>query len=205
MNQPPAKPAHQRPELPDFWDKRFAAGTTPWDQGGVPAELETLAPPSGSAARPALLVPGCGHAREAAWLDARGWAVTALDFSAAAVAAARETLGDWGGELHCADFFTFPPGAGYDVVYERAFLCALPRKLWPGYGPRMAELLRPGGILAGFFYFSGEPKGPPFGLREGELESLLSPWFEKLADAPARAPVPVFAGGERWQVWGRKG
>jgi len=26
---PSAKPDHQRPELPDFWDKRFAAGTTP--------------------------------------------------------------------------------------------------------------------------------------------------------------------------------
>jgi len=26
---PSAKPDHQRPELPDFWDKRFAAGATP--------------------------------------------------------------------------------------------------------------------------------------------------------------------------------
>lgn len=201
---PSAKPDHQRPELPDFWDKRFAAGATPWDHGSAPAELEALLPPPASAMPPRILVPGCGHAREAAWLDQRGWAVTALDFAPAAIAAAREVLGEWGGELRCADFFDFPVEAPYDVVYERAFLCALPRKLWPGYGPRAAELVRPGGYLAGFFFFSDEPKGPPFGIGVAEQEALLFPWFERIADAPAQAPIPVFAGGEHWQVWRRR-
>ena len=86
---PSAKPDHQRPELPDFWDKRFAAGATPWDHGSAPAELEALLPPPASATPPRILVPGCGHAREAAWLDQRGWAVTALDFAPAAIAAGR--------------------------------------------------------------------------------------------------------------------
>ncbi|HET7776142.1 MAG TPA: methyltransferase domain-containing protein [Azospira sp.] len=200
----PPKPDHQRPELPDFWDKRFAEGVTPWDQGSAPAELEALAAPAGSSAPPSILVPGCGHAREAAWLDAQGWAVTALDFSPAAIEAARQTLGAWGGELRCADFFDFPVDRPYDVVYERAFLCALPRKLWPGYGPRLAQLLRPGGCLAGFFFFGDEPKGPPFAIGEAEQAALLAPWFERIADAPARQSIPVFAGRERWQVWRRR-
>ncbi|HET7775337.1 MAG TPA: methyltransferase domain-containing protein, partial [Azospira sp.] len=198
------KPAHQRPESPEFWDKRFAEGVTPWDHGSAPDELEHLVPPAGGETPPRILVPGCGHAREAAWLDAHGWKVTALDFSPAAIDAARATLGEWGGELRCADFFDFPLDRPYDVVYERAFLCALPRKLWPGYGHRLAEVVRPGGYLAGFFFFSDEPKGPPFGIGAAELETMLSPWFERIADAPAQDSVPVFAGKERWQVWRRR-
>ena len=201
---PLSKPDHQRPEMPDFWDKRFAEGVTPWDQGGVPAELASLLPPPGAGGRPRILVPGCGHAREAAWLDARGWAVTAVDFSPAAVAVAREMLGEWGGHLHCGDFFDLSQEEPFDVVYERAFLCALPRKLWSGYGEKMAELLRPGGFLAGFYYFDAAPKGPPFGIAPAEQEGLLSPYFDRLADAPAAQSVPIFAGKERWQLWLRR-
>ena len=130
--------------------------------------------------------------------------MTALDFSPAAIDKAREILADWPGELLCADFFNFAAAAPYDVVYERASLCALPRKLWPGYGPRLAELVRPGGLLAGFFFFSDEPKGPPFGTSPEALAEMLAPWFELVEDAPAAASIPVFAGAERWQVWRRR-
>lgn len=198
----PLKPAHQRPETPDFWDKRFSEGVTPWIHGGVPAELEDFS--ARQPGQPRTLIPGCGHAWEAGFLADRGWQVTALDFSPAAIETAREVLGAWPGQLLCADFFEFTPTTPYDIVYERAFLCALPRKLWPGYGPRLGELVRPGGLLAGFFFFSDEPKGPPFGTTPAALAEMLTPWFEPVEDAPASASIPVFAGGERWQVWRRR-
>lgn len=197
------KPDHQRPELPDFWDKRFDEGVTPWAAGGVPAALADYA--ASRADRPRTLVPGCGHAWEAGWLAARGWDVTALDFSPAAVATARATLGDWPGQLLCADFFTFAPETPFDLVYERAFLCAMPRRLWPDYGRRMHELLAPDGVLAGLFFFDDTPKGPPFGIRPEELDALLGPWFARQDDRPATDSLPVFAGRERWQVWRRIG
>lgn len=200
------KPDHQRPEHPDFWDKRFDEGTTPWNAGGVPAALAHFA--KTASGQPRTLIPGCGHAWEAAWLAARGWDVTALDFSAAAVEAARQQLGEWPGRLVQGDFFDFsPPGgsnAAYELIYERAFLCALPRKLWQDYGRRMHELLQPGGRLIGFYFFSDEPKGPPFGITRAELDRLLSPWFEREDDQAVGDSIPVFAGKERWQVWRRK-
>ncbi|MFC5301550.1 methyltransferase domain-containing protein [Azospira restricta] len=195
------KPDDQRPELPDFWDKRFNEGVTPWNAGGVPAALAAYAARRDD--RPRVLVPGCGHAWEAGWLARRGWEVTALDFSAAAVAAARQTLGDWPGELVCADFFDYAPAHPFDLIYERAFLCALPRKLWAGYGRRMHALLAPGGALAGFFLFGDEPKGPPFAIAPEALEALLAPWFVREEDQPVSDSLPVFAGRERWQVWRR--
>lgn len=197
----PAKPPEQRPELPDFWDKRFQEGITPWDAGQVPAALREFArhqPPLRT------LIPGCGSAWEAAFLDGQGWPVTALDFSPVAVAAAREILGDWTGRLVCEDFFAHVPAAPLDLIYERAFLCALPRRMWDAWAAQMARLLPHNGLLAGFFFFTEDLKGPPFGISPAALDALLTPHFERLADAPVEDSIPIFAGRERWQVWRRR-
>lgn len=213
-----AKPNHQRPELPDFWDHRFRSGVTPWEAGEAPPALRDFAEryarpaaprrqaePGGGAGQPQVLIPGCGSAYDAAFLAQRGWEVTALDFSSAAVERARLTLGkSWRGKLLCADFFTFAPQTLFDLVYERAFLCALPRTLWPDYAARMSGLLRPGGLLAGFFFFGSEAKGPPFAIRPEELDDLLAASFARRADRPVVDSLPVFAGGERWQEWQRR-
>ena len=65
-------------------------------------------------------------------------------------------------QVRKADFFALDEGP-FDLVYERAFLCALPRPRWPDWARRMAELVRPGGELAGFFYMNDNERGPPFG------------------------------------------
>ena len=201
------KPAHQRPELPDFWDHRFRSGTTPWDAGHAPLALRQFAAgyATTSGATPRVLIPGCGSAWDAAFLDSQGWEVTALDFSPAAVEAARVTLGDhWRGTLLCDDFFSFAAAQRFDAIYERAFLCALPRAMWPGYPARMAALLRLGGLLAGSFYISEEAKGPPFGILPQQLDDLLTPHFTRREDRPVEDSLSVFAGRERWQVWQRR-
>ncbi|MGE5492118.1 MAG: methyltransferase domain-containing protein [Actinomycetota bacterium] len=196
------KPPEQRPETPDFWDKRFREGVTPWDAGRVPGDLARFAQTQEAPLN--TLIPGCGSAWEAAHLAGLGWPVTALDFSEVAVAAARQVLGNWPGRLVCADFFEFEPEAPLDLIYERAFLCALPRKLWSAWGERMAALLPSGGRLAGYFFFRDEPKGPPFGISPDHLDELLAASFEKIEDCPVEDSIPVFAGMERWQVWRRR-
>lgn len=196
------KPAEQRPEHPDFWCKRFGDGTTPWDAGRVPDAFAAFI-----AAQPAplnTLIPGCGSAWEAAHLAKAGWPVTALDFSPAAVATAREVLGNAAVDLVCADFFTFTPAAPYALIYERAFLCALPRKLWADWGKRVAELLAPGTLLAGYFFLCDQAKGPPFGILPEQLDELLTANFERIEDAAVNDSIPVFSGRERWQVWLRR-
>jgi len=199
---PSGKPPEQRPEHPDFWCKRFGEGITPWDAGCVPAALIDFLQRQPAPLH--TLIPGCGSAWEAAHLADTGWPVTALDFSPAAVARARDILGEANVDLVCADFFTFPPASPYQLIYERAFLCALPRKLWADWGRRVAELLPPGGLLAGFFFICDQPKGPPFGILPEQLDALLGENFERIEDAPATDSIPVFAGRERWQVWRRR-
>ncbi len=101
-----------------------------------------------------------------------------------------------------ADFFGLPP-APFDLVYERAFLCALPRARWRDWGGRMSDLVRPGGALAGFFYLDDNRRGPPFGIAREALAELLER-FERVEDRPAAQSLGVFQGKERWQVWRRR-
>ncbi|MEN9477402.1 MAG: hypothetical protein RLZZ300_1543, partial [Pseudomonadota bacterium] len=108
-------------------------------------------------------------------------------------------------DLVCADFFAWQPAQALDLIYERAFLCALPRKLWADWGKRVAELLPPGGLLAGYFFVCDQLKGPPFGILPEQLDALLLPNFECLTDQPVADSIPVFAGRERWQIWRRRG
>jgi SAM-dependent methyltransferase len=190
------------PAGPAFWDVRFRERFTPWDAGGVPAAVRDFL--AREQAKLRVLIPGCGSAYEARAFAEAGHDVVAIDFSAAAIDAARRVLGERERILVCGDFFEFDLGAPFDLVYERAFLCALPRAHWPRWAARVAEVVRPGGRLAGFFYWRDAPGGPPFGLNAGELEALLAPAFDRIEDAPVADSIAVFAGRERWQIWRRR-
>jgi SAM-dependent methyltransferase len=189
------------PSQAAFWSERFEQQFTPWDLGGVPQALREFV---GHAPHPYVtFIPGCGTAHEVAYLSEAGWDVCAIDFSPKAVAAAKTRLGAWSDRVEQADFFSYVPCKALQLIYERAFLCALPRDKWPMIVARWAQLLPPGGLLAGFFFFDDAPKGPPFGAAPGQLESLLCPYFRQICDSPVSDSLPVFAQRERWQVWCR--
>lgn len=189
------------PLTPGFWDERFEQQFTPWDRGGVPAQWKAFGQNAGKPLR--TLIPGCGAAYELVYLSEAGWDATAIDFSPAAVTRARAAAGPWAGRILEADFFAWQPDAPLDCIYERAFLCALPRAMWPRVAARWAELLAPGALLAGYFFFDDAAKGPPFGMAPGQLDELLSPNFEQLENAAVTDSIAVFDGRERWQVWRR--
>ena len=193
----------QDSSLPQFWDTRYRDHVTPWDAHRVPADLSAFAATLPAATR--VLVPGCGSARELRCLAETGAEVLAIDFSIGAVELAKRNAGPFADRIRLGDFFQFDPGPErFDVVYERAFLCALPRKLWPRYAARMAELLGPSKRLSGFFFYHDDPRGPPFGTSPEELHALLDSAFDLVEDRPAAESLAVFQDGERWQVWRRR-
>jgi len=189
------------PLSPAFWDERFERHFTPWDKGGVPQALQDFV-----AATPPLvtLIPGCGSAYELAFLAAQGWDATAIDFSPAAVAQGKLAAGEYAARVVEADFFAWQPAVPLQLIYERAFLCAMPRAMWPQVAARWAQLLAPGTLLAGYFFFDDAAKGPPFGIQRAQLEQLLRADFECIADDAVSDSIPVFAGKERWMVWRRR-
>ena len=191
------------PGEPGFWDLRYEARFAPWDAARVPQRLRAFL--AGRAPEGNVLVPGCGSARDVALFAESGWSVLGIDFSAAALAAAQAAIGAHAARLRLGDFFAPIAEAPFALVYERAFLCALPRRLWRDWGKRVAELVGPGGLLAGFFYFDEGDRGPPFALHsQSELDALLDESFERVEDEPVADSIPVFQGKERWQVWRRR-
>jgi SAM-dependent methyltransferase len=174
---------------------------TPWDAGGVPLKLgrwlEKKLPVR-------VLVPGCGSGYEVRFFAEHGHDVLGIDFSDAAIEAAQQELGSLASRVRKADFFAL--GGEFDLVYERAFLCALPRARWPDWARSMAGLVRPGGELAGFFYLDDNQRGPPFGISRPRLHELLDERFDLTADEPVppEESIAVFQGREIWQVWKRR-
>ena len=192
------------PADPEFWELRYGARFVPWDAGKVPAQLLAFV---GAAKAPRrVLVPGCGSAWDVRCFAEHGWDVIGIDFSRLAVEEARRILGPHARHVREADFFAPIAEAPFQVVYERAFLCALPRARWPDWANRMAELVRPGGELAGFFYLDDNPRGPPFGVSRPRLHELLDQRFDLTGDEPVppAASIAVFQGKEIWQVWKRR-
>ena len=190
------------PSQADFWSERFDRRFTPWERHGVPQRLRefVLAAP----APLSTFIPGCGSGHDVGFLADAGWDVCAIDFSVAAVAAAHAQLGPHAARVRQADFFAYDPPQPLQLIYERAFVCALPRTMWPRIIERYAALLPSGALLAGFFFFDTTPKGPPFGAGAGVLEALLTLAFEQIDDQPVPDSIAAFAGRERWQVWRRR-
>lgn len=201
MQNSPSRDSSQ----PGFWDERFENKVTPWDKGGAPLALQEFV---ANAERPlTTLIPGCGLGHEVRLLVQAGWDVTAIDFSAAAVASARAVLGAAAHHVQQADFFEYQPQQRLDLIYERAFLCALPPAMRASIVKRWAALLPPGALLAGFFYIDDSeqrsPKGPPFSITSEALHALMAPHFELLEECAVSDSLPVFGNNERWQVWRR--
>lgn len=191
----------ESPLSAEFWDSRYRRERTPWDAGRPPAALARyLAEHPGSGRR--VLIPGCGTGVEIEAFASAGYHVTALDLSETAVARAKARLGPGlAARVEVGDFFRFFSAEGpFDVLYERAFLCALPPETWPEIGRRSFGLLKPGGLLVGSYFFALSDDGPPYGLTSEQDHAVFGFGFTTLSDTeiPAAESLPVFAGRERW-------
>jgi hypothetical protein len=188
--------------VPNYWENRYLKNDTPWDAGKVPKAIKEYLENTQDTGR--VLVPGCGSAHEVRAFAEAGFDVLAIDFSPAAVKIAKQTLETWHEVVIEGDFFSFKyDDRPFDIMYERAFLTALPRTLRTQYAKRIADLLRVGGQIIGFYFYSEEEEGPPFGLKQGELSTMFGNTFTCVADKEVEDSVPFFAGRERWQIWER--
>ena len=150
-----------------------------------------------------VLIPGCGEDyRTIAAFHRAGHRVTAIDFSEVAVEHAKKTLSELGQRIIPGDFFRHDLGsARFDFIYERTFLCSLPPQLWNDYATRVAELLRPHGLLAGFFFYGEEPDPPPYPLTENKAAKIFGSRFDLINTEPVTDSLSIFAGQEKWQEW----
>ena len=150
-----------------------------------------------------MLIPGCG--RDYRTIDAfrrAGHQVTAIDFSPMAVESIRNAAAEMSDQIILGNFFTHRfTATPFDLIYERTFLCSLPPVLWKNYAVRVAELLRPGGTLAGFFFYGKEPDPPPYPLSEEKAAEIFGNHFQLQTSEAVTDSLSVFRGTEKWQEW----
>ena len=186
-------------EHASWWESKYQAGTAPWDLGAPAPSLLTWlqrrARPTGRA-----IVLGAGRGHDAIALAEAGYEVTAVDFSASAIAEAKAAAAQRGVtiEFLARDMFTLLPEleGRFDLVFEHTCFCAIPPERRADYVEVAHGLLVPGGTYLAIFFTHREPGGPPFGTSFEEIEQLFSPRFDLLALVPAPASVPQRQGDE---------
>lgn len=185
-----------------FWDNLFTQGTMPWDAKTTPQELKAYLEKALSG-RQSVFIPGCGAAYELSSFIQYGHDVIAMDYSQQAVKMAQSMLGKHKDKVVLGDVFNADSTHSFDVIYERAFLAALPRDQWPDYFAMVDKLLPRDGLLIGYFVIDDNyhSRFPPFCLRSGELEGYLEPAFKLVESSVVANSVEVFKGRERWIVW----
>ncbi|CAE6937553.1 trans-aconitate 2-methyltransferase activity [Vibrio sp. B1FLJ16] len=188
-----------------FWNNLFTKGTMPWDRSQAPEELQGYLNRTSDVAQ-SVFIPGCGAAHEVPHFIQQGHNVVAMDYSEKAVNLAKSKLGQYQDSVKLGDVFSAEFSQTFDVIYERAFLAALPREMWDNYFSMIERLLPDNGLLVGYFVISDDydSRFPPFCLRSGELESRLEQSFKRIEFAPVSDSVDVFKGKEHWMVWQKK-
>jgi methyl halide transferase len=161
----------------DYWQERYNLNQTGWDTGRITPPLKEYFDQL-QAKNLHILIPGCGNAYEAEYLFENGFKnVFIADVAAAPLQNFRERVPDFPpGNLLQQDFFKLK--GQYDLIIEQTFFCALAPRLRAAYASKCAELLVPGGKLAGLLFDTTfTSAGPPFGGTAGEYRTYFEPFF----------------------------
>ncbi|MFW5418268.1 methyltransferase domain-containing protein [Nocardiopsis sp. CNT-189] len=125
---------------------------------------------------------GCGEGADALWLARRGWKVTAVDLSRAALRRAAAASADVAGRIAwaCGDLNEAPPPpASFDLVWLHHF--PVPRR--PGHTALrgLLDAVAPGGTLLFAARRPGQGSGPAGHYRPADAAALLGGGWTVLA------------------------
>jgi SAM-dependent methyltransferase len=160
-----------------YWNTRWEKGETGWDIGyAAPAITQYMMQYTDKSA--AILIPGCGNAYEAEWLEKQGFTnITLIDIAPKAAEQLNEKFQYIAAiKVLCEDFFQHE--GKYDLLIEQTFFCAIPPIRRKEYVQKAASLLKPNGKIIGVLFDKiFEQPGPPFGGSADEYRSLFDPSF----------------------------
>jgi len=180
-----------RRKLPPMkdWEACYQAGETPWEKGEAAPPLHEVIELHGAALFGAgpVLVPGCGFGHDVRAIAASGIPALGLDIAETAVRKARDIPCSAPASFEAGDFLDpeWQTDREFTAIWEHTCFCALLPALRQSYAAAAANLLPPGGVLAGVFYLTPndpgeEDEGPPFNVSIPELDALFAASFERI-------------------------
>lgn len=194
------------------WQQRYLDGDTPWDKGEAAPPLRELIERLGVEifGKGEVWVPGCGAGHDVRLLAGHGLEVVGLDLAPAAIEAAQAgpTVNQERYEL--MNFLDADQRRGRvaSAIWEHTCFCAIDPKQRDDYARSAAEVLQPGGVLAGVFFLTpydpGEDSsGPPHGASIAEIDDCFAPWFKRVEAWVPEAAYPGREGREWLAVYQR--
>ena len=171
-------------EFTDWFEELYAkaegdSSMVPWgDQEPRQGLVEWMSKrPQGAGAK--ALDVGCGLGDNAAFLEANGYDVTAIDLSGSAIEWASKRFADSAIKFRQADLFDLPDDliGQFDLVHETYTLQALPDTIRLKLFKAIADLTAPDGRLLVITRSREEdviPDGPPWPLAKSELDAFLA-------------------------------
>lgn len=175
-------PDTEEPSESEFWSQCYQNKDTGWNLNQpAPALVDML--PRLKLPKSKVLVLGSGHGHDAAHFAEQGHLVTAVDFSAEAITAAKKLYGHYS-NLQFVEKDIFELESSYhnsfDIIFEQACYCAVNparrtelTKLWK-------KLLRENGQIIAVLFATEKRIGPPFGGSEWEIRQRLKKSFNFL-------------------------
>lgn len=179
-----------------YWQSRWEKGNTGWHMDEVYPHLTTYWPELELKSGDVVLVPLCGKTLDMLWLNKQGFNVIGVDVSEKA---ARLFFDDHGisyqNEAHprfsiytsegiqiwVGDFLKLQSDdlPEIDAIYDKAALIALPASKRKGYAETIIRLCqaRTQLLVNAFEYEQQEMNGPPFSVKEEELQKLFGRRF----------------------------
>lgn len=185
----------------EFWQERFEKREMGWDRGAANPQL--LAWLDSGALQPCrIAVPGCGSGWEVAELARRGFQVTGLDYTPAAIEKTRALLDAQAlkAEVVQADVLSYQPARAFDAVYEQTCLCAIHPDHWLQYTRQLHQWLEPGASLWALLMQVIRPaaseeglvQGPPYHCDINAMRALFPAHHWVWPKPPyARVPHPI--------------
>ena len=175
----------------EYWEERWRDGATGWDLGGpCPVFVRLLEAGEGPPEGARVAFPGCGSGQDLRFFLERGYDATGFDFVSVVDDLPIETVDVL--ELG----MTYPEA--FDAIVEYTCYCAIDPGDRVAYAGSLRAALRPGGLLiALLFPVEAREGGPPFGVDEGEIESVLAPGLEIVSVTTPPASVGPRLGRER--------
>ncbi|MCF8059635.1 MAG: thiopurine S-methyltransferase [Bacteriovoracaceae bacterium] len=187
----------------EFWKQAWFEGRTGFHRSEYHPQLLEFFPLFEAKNEQSILVPLCGKTKDLTWLSHQNLYVQGIELSEKAV---REYFSDNSIEnynvedntythqnltLEVGDFFHHEKPEGYDYIYDRAAIVALPPSMRVDYSAHCLSLLKPGGkiLLITFEYDQSKLDGPPFCVPEKEVNQLYAKegtieLLNKLSDKP---------------------
>ena len=163
------------------WQKHYDDNDLAWDLGEVSPpfislwEDKVLQPGT-------LIIPGCGQGHEVIFFAERGFQVTGIDFTPGAMKLLRRSLENknLNADVLHQDFFDLDEthNRAYDAMLEQTFFCAIHPDQRADYVATVSRILKPGGLLAGLFYQTGEEGGPPFNTTREDVRNHFGKEFD---------------------------